>query len=165
MKLPLPRLGEADIAAMLAMIPPRPDYEIWMRVASAVFAETSAEAGCRLLNAWSPEERTGEYMDKWRHRLKNVGIGTLVHMAKDHGYSPRRSAPTSLPVRKIRRRTDWITGPTATATATATAKRETEPERIASELQKLHAAGWIEDDTDARFYAKAIHLFKARFDG
>lgn len=159
MKLPLPRLSEADIAAMLAMIPPRPDYETWMRVASAVFAETSAETGCRLLNAWSPEERTGEYMEKCRHRLKSVGIGTLIHMAKDHGYSPRRSAPLATPVRRIRRGADWITG------LTATAKRDTEPERIANELRKLHAAGWIEGDADARFYAKAIHLFKARFDG
>lgn len=159
MNLPLPKLGEADIATMLAVIPPRPDYETWMRVASAVFAETSAEAGCRLLNAWSPEERTGEYMDKWRHRLKNVGIGTLVHMARDHGYCPRRSAPLPMPVRRIRRRADWITGPTDNT------KRDTEPERIADELKKLHAAGWIEDDTDARFYAQTIHLFKARFDG
>lgn len=140
---------------MLAAIPPRPDYETWMRVSSAVFSETSAEAGCRLLNAWSPEERDGEYADKCRHRLKSVGIGTLVRMAKEHGYSPRRSAPAATPIRRIRRPALWITRPAGES------KNDPEAERIAAELVKLHRGGFIENDADARFFATAIRLFHA----
>ncbi len=75
-----------DIRAFLSAIPPRPDYGTWLRIASAVWSVLSMEEGCRVLNEWSPEEHAGEYAAKHRHRLAQVGVGTLVHYAKQHGY-------------------------------------------------------------------------------
>lgn len=77
---------EADVEEMLRFIPPRPDYETWMRVSSAVWAALGESAGTAALMRWSPEEKPGEYAAKFKHRLEQVGIGTLVFLAKQHGY-------------------------------------------------------------------------------
>jgi putative DNA primase/helicase len=79
----------ADIEEMLKFVPPRPDYETWLRIASAVWSVLPMGDGCRLLAQWSPEERDGEYADKHKHRLEQVGIGTLVHVASAHGFDAR----------------------------------------------------------------------------
>ena len=79
----------ADIAEMLRFIPPRPDYETWLRVASAVWSVLPAADGALLLHKWSPEEKPGEYMAKHKVRLMQVGIGTLVHIASQHGFDAR----------------------------------------------------------------------------
>jgi putative DNA primase/helicase len=83
---------EADVAEMLAHIPPRPAYEDWIRIASAVWSVLPMEIGCRLLTRWSPEEKHGEYAEKHRHRLTHIGIGTLVHYARQHGFDARSAA-------------------------------------------------------------------------
>ncbi len=77
---------------MLAFIPPRPDYDTWLRIASAVWAVLPLEEGARLLHAWSPEERDGEYVGKFKHRLRQVGVGTLCHIAAQHGFDARAAA-------------------------------------------------------------------------
>jgi P4 family phage/plasmid primase-like protien len=79
----------ADINEMLAVIPPRPDYETWLRIASAVWSVLPLADGCHVLNAWSREEREGEYALKHKHRLAQVGIGTLVHIASQHGFDAK----------------------------------------------------------------------------
>jgi hypothetical protein len=81
-----------DIREMLACIPPRPSYDAWLRIASAVWSELAFEEGHRVLSEWSPEEKSGEYSAKWKARLKDVKIGTLVHLAKEHGYDPKAAA-------------------------------------------------------------------------
>lgn len=77
---------------MLACIPPKPEYDQWLRICSSVFATLPMEPACRLLNAWSPEEREGEYAKKHKARLAQVTTGTLVHIAKQHGWKGTRSA-------------------------------------------------------------------------
>jgi hypothetical protein len=84
--LPLP-LSADEIAAMLACIPPRPDYDHWLKISSAVWAATGDEAtGTALLKDWSPEESTGEYSEKFKTRLLDITAGTLVRLARKNGY-------------------------------------------------------------------------------
>jgi hypothetical protein len=89
-----------DARAMLATIPPCSpgvgDYMPWLKVASAVWDAVGEDAGTALLKAWSPEGAPGEYAAKFKDRLTRVGAGTLVHIAKEHGWTPelrQRSGP------------------------------------------------------------------------
>ena len=59
-----------EVAEMLSFIPPRPDYDTWLRVASAVWSVLPMLEGAQILNKWSPEEREGEYASKHKHRLE-----------------------------------------------------------------------------------------------
>lgn len=79
----------ADIAEMLRFIPSRPDYETWLRIASAVWSVLPMADGARILHQWSPEEKEGEYASKHGARLKQVGVGTLAHIASQHGFDAR----------------------------------------------------------------------------
>ena len=79
----------ADIAEMLRFIPPRPDYDTWLKIASAVWSVLPMVDGARLLHQWSPEEKEGEYAGKHKSRLKQVGVGTLAHLASQHGFDAR----------------------------------------------------------------------------
>lgn len=79
----------ADIKEMLKFIPTRPDYDEWLRIASAVWSILPMGEGCKLLNEWSPEEKEGEYATKHKHKLKQIGIGTLVHIASRHGFDAK----------------------------------------------------------------------------
>jgi len=81
-----------DIREMLKFIPPRPDYSDWIRIASAVWSVLGLEDGCRLLAEWSPEEKPGEYADKHRHKLSQIGIGTLIHYAAANGFDAKAAA-------------------------------------------------------------------------
>lgn len=83
---PEPETTAADIAEMLACVPKRPCYDEWLRIASAVWSVLPMEEGARVLADWSPEEKPGEYTDKHRHRLAEIGIGTLVWYAQRHGF-------------------------------------------------------------------------------
>jgi putative DNA primase/helicase len=81
----------ADIEEMLKFIPSRPDYDTWLRVASAVWSVLPLEDGCRVLASWSPEEKPGEYAFKHRARLEQISIGSLVHLASQHGFDAREA--------------------------------------------------------------------------
>ena len=78
-----------QVRAMLAVIPKRPDYKEWLEIASAVWDAVGEEDGTMLLKEWSPEEKDGEYADKYKKRLLKVKTGTLVHLAREHGYRGR----------------------------------------------------------------------------
>jgi P4 family phage/plasmid primase-like protien len=80
-----------DILEMLSYIPKRPDYDTWLRIASAVWSVLPMEEGCQLLHQWSPEEKPGEYAAKHRARLQQIGIGTLAHIASQHGFDAREA--------------------------------------------------------------------------
>lgn len=83
--------NEEQIADALNHIPPRPPYEKWVRLIAAVFDATGydAYAAERLLKAWSPEEKEGEYLRKLRNGLDHVTAGTLHFEASQHGWSPK----------------------------------------------------------------------------
>lgn len=75
-----------QIRKALSHIPPRPDYEDWLKITSAVFSVLPFEEAFPLLNDWSPEENPGEYKKKYKHRLTGIGVGTLFYYAQRHGY-------------------------------------------------------------------------------
>jgi|GEM_PF-878695 len=81
-----------DLREMLAVIPPKMEYQEWMRLVSAAFAEFG-EAAKPALEAWSPCGKSGELDYKFVHRLETVKIGTLIMIAREHGWIP--GAPTS----------------------------------------------------------------------
>ena len=81
-----------DVRALLAAIPPRPEYMEWLTVCSAVWDALGEIEGTALLQEWSPEESAGEYTNKFKDRLKNVHVGTLVSIAKANGFNTRRAA-------------------------------------------------------------------------
>ena len=82
---------ESDIAEMLSFIPPRPDYDTWLRIASAVWSVLPMLEGAQLLNKWSPEEKDGEYVQKHKARLGQIGIGTLALIASQHGFDAKEA--------------------------------------------------------------------------
>lgn len=78
-----------DIAEMLKFVPPRPDYDTWLRIASAVWSVLPMAEGAAILHKWSPEERDGEYASKHKARLTQITIGTLAHIASQHGFDAK----------------------------------------------------------------------------
>jgi AAA domain/Primase C terminal 2 (PriCT-2) len=87
--------SKAQIREMLAVIPKRPDYPDWITIVSAVGDALSDDDAIEVLNEWSPEEHSGEYEAKLRHRLKDVHVGTLIHLAQKHGWKNNgNAAPT-----------------------------------------------------------------------
>ena len=77
---------EDQVRMWLKSVPSHPDYNKWLRILAAVFSALPYDVAIKLLIEWSPEENAGEYAEKYRHRLTEVGIGTLVHYAKEGGW-------------------------------------------------------------------------------
>lgn len=97
------KITPETIRAMLNCIPSRPDYDMWLKISSAVWAAAKDEStGTALLKNWSPEESKGEYSEKFKSRLSDIGAGTLVHLALENGYEfPTRSEePTNINIPK-----------------------------------------------------------------
>ena len=95
-------LTAASVAEILRYVPTRPDYPTWIRVIAAVGSVLTHEDAVTVLAAWSPEESPGEYTRKLRNPLKQVGIGSLIHLAKEHGFDAKtfsRNPTNSIPVR------------------------------------------------------------------
>ena len=44
----------------------------------------------KVLDEWSPEEEPGEYSEKLQSGLEKVHVGTLFHVAQQHGWQPKR---------------------------------------------------------------------------
>jgi VirE N-terminal domain/AAA domain len=86
--------SKAEIREMLAVIPKRPDYPDWITIVSAVGDALPDGDAIEVLNEWSLEERSGEYAEKLRHRLQDVHVGTLIHLAQKHGWENKKSART-----------------------------------------------------------------------
>jgi len=102
---------------MLAKIPTPQPYAEWMRISSAVWAALPMAEGCKILQEWAPEIRPGEYATKHKCRMTKVGIGTLVHLAQQNGWTPPASRGkhpgkvrvASAPVRTSRNtRPNWL---------------------------------------------------------
>ncbi|MDQ3623126.1 MAG: phage/plasmid primase, P4 family, partial [Verrucomicrobiota bacterium] len=74
------------IRDILAVIPRRPDYDDWIKIAAAVGDALPFDQAIEVLREWSPEECPGEYAEKLRHRLDHVTVGTLIHIAREHGW-------------------------------------------------------------------------------
>jgi hypothetical protein len=75
-----------DLDEMIMRIPRLP-YEDWLRCCSGAWSEFG-EAATPILAAHWPEEKKGEYADKFANRLNDITFGTVVHYAKMHGWQP-----------------------------------------------------------------------------
>lgn len=81
--------GPDVVRELLTFIPKRPDYNEWVKIATAAYDGVGRDADVAeaLLEEWSPEEKPGEYRNKLKHPLDRVTFGTLVHVAREHGYT------------------------------------------------------------------------------
>jgi hypothetical protein len=94
----LKEITPQTVRDMLAVIPSSPSYEEWLKIASAVWDAIGEDEGTNVLIDWSPEKIAGEYSEKYKSRLKDIHTGTLVHLAKDYGWT--QPAPVSATTRK-----------------------------------------------------------------
>lgn len=86
------------VRSMLAVIPKRPDYPEWLKIVAAVGDALNGDDAAGLLNEWSPEERPGEYLAKLQSGMEQVHVGTLIHLAKGHGWQPGEPWPDVEPL-------------------------------------------------------------------
>lgn len=85
-KNPDVKITQQDIITMLNYIPKQQDYMDWVRVISAIATEFDEETTVSIVENWSRGE-AGEVRVKYRNRLKDISIGTLIYLAKKGGYS------------------------------------------------------------------------------
>ena len=81
------RITSETVQALLASIPPRPSYDIWLKVAAAVrhgIGDTAT--AIELLKSWSPEEKKGEYAELLASPFPEITFATLVYLAGQHGF-------------------------------------------------------------------------------
>jgi hypothetical protein len=88
-------LTPQDVREMLAVIPSHPSYDEWLKIASAVWDALGESEGTAALCEWSPEEHAGEYAKKYGDRYERVTAGTLVHIAREHGWERKRYQSTT----------------------------------------------------------------------
>lgn len=99
-------LSASEVGDVLSHVPPRPSYDQWVRIISAVASELAEHEAEAVLQAWSPEDRQGEYRQKIRNRMRQVGIGTLMQIASENGLDVKafnRSRANSAPTAPFRR--------------------------------------------------------------
>ena len=83
-----------QVREALAHIPAAMPRDEWARVAMAIKSEFPETTGFDLFNSWSQADLDGydpaAARDTWRSVRAGggIGIGTLFHIAKQHGYSP-----------------------------------------------------------------------------
>jgi hypothetical protein len=80
-----------QIREMLVFIPKRPDYGDWITLVAAVGDALPEADAIEVLKDWSPEEEPEEYLKKLHSDLKHIHVGTLIHIAKQHGWTPPKS--------------------------------------------------------------------------
>ena len=78
-----------DLKDMISVIP-RQDYSVWLEICSAAWNHFGEDATMILVNHW-PEDRPGEYAEKFKDRLEKFTIGTLWHHASNNGWKPSRT--------------------------------------------------------------------------
>ena len=98
-----------DLKDMIAVIP-RQDYSVWLEICSAAWNHFGEEATAILANHW-PEDRPGEYAEKFKDRLERFTIGTLWHHASNNGWKPSRTLKKAASEQRDNRITSAIAMP------------------------------------------------------
>jgi hypothetical protein len=91
---------EIDLAEVVAAIPNNHDWHGWNRIGMAIFAASNgSDQGGIIFDAWSaksPKYNPYETIARWRHWHRSpparIGIGTLIHEAKQAGWVSPRTA-------------------------------------------------------------------------
>ena len=115
---------------MLSHIP-YPGYDGWLKIANAVWSAVG-EAGTEVLQAWVPEKNPGDYASKYKYRLQDVKAGTLVMMAKEHGWEPthRQKLIQKKALKKARKEKWTAVSPAIKKTAEGSTPQSFAPEDI-----------------------------------
>ena len=94
--------NESDIRTMLQCISAkgRPDYELWCRVSAATLhaVRDDREHAIKLLQEFFPEgDSVGDYEKLFKTEWTQITTGTLVHLAREHGYRGTQREQHSYP--------------------------------------------------------------------
>ncbi len=85
-----------DIAIkMLSYIPKRPDYDLWIRIISAIANHYDESTALYILHTRFIDECQNETLLKIRNRMKSINIGTLIYYAKQYGYNADKNVINS----------------------------------------------------------------------
>lgn len=93
----------------LAYIPTAMPRDEWAKLAMSIKSEFPDATGFDLFDSWSQTDPDGydaaSVRDTWRSVKAGggVGIGTLFHIAKQHGYAPTKGSPPSAAERDAHR--------------------------------------------------------------
>lgn len=85
-RTPVSEITLDDLREMLARIG-RPPYQQWLEICSGAWAHFGQDATPLLQAAW-PEEKPGEYVQKFADRLTKFSLGTVWHYATEAGWRP-----------------------------------------------------------------------------
>jgi hypothetical protein len=76
----------AEAKEMLTYISPRPDYETWIKIISAIGNTFELNIALDILLSRFKDEKPNEHAIKLKNCLKNVTFATMVYYAKQNGY-------------------------------------------------------------------------------
>jgi hypothetical protein len=90
---------DLDLAELVAAIPNNCDWHEWNRVGMAIFAASRDPGDGRIIfddfSAKSPKYQPHAVQERWRNYTRSppsrIGMGTLVHLAREAGWSPKRA--------------------------------------------------------------------------
>ena len=90
------------------------------------------EAGTEVMQAWVPEKNPGDYASKYKYRLQDVKAGTLVMMAREHGWEPthRQKLIQKKALKKARKEKWTAVSPAIKKTAEGSTPQSFAPEDI-----------------------------------
>lgn len=92
--------AEIDLAELVAAIPNNEDWHGWNRLGLAIYgASGGSDQGGMIFDDWSaksPKYDPYVTVARWRHYHRSppdrIGIGTLIHLAREAGWRPREGA-------------------------------------------------------------------------
>jgi hypothetical protein len=71
---------------MLTYISTRPDYDLWIKIISAIGNTFDHNTALDILLSHFKDEKPNEHATKLKNCLKNVSLATLIYYAKQNGY-------------------------------------------------------------------------------
>ena len=75
---------------LMSYLPERPDYDEWIRIVSAVANTFDINIALEILLSRFKDEKPAEHLYKIKHSLKDVHLGTLIHIATKYGYQAQK---------------------------------------------------------------------------
>lgn len=78
-----------QVKNMLSYIPTQMDYNDWGKIVSAVGNYFDEETAVSIIDGWSPDQTVGTRY-KIQHRHSAPNIGSVVWMAKQYGFDPKK---------------------------------------------------------------------------